>query len=325
MLKKEPGGGLSVFRPFTLTNKASVRLKKRGGLVREWPLHLMILPGLLLVMIYHYVPMAGVVIAFERFIPVKGIFGSQWIGLDNFKYVMKMPDTGQILYNTVYIATMKIIAGFIAPIISALLLNEVRNALFKRSVQTLIYLPHFLSWVILGGILIDILSPSTGIVNQLLAAFGIHPIFFLGDNKWFPYVLVTSEVWKEFGFSTIVYLAALTAINPALYEAAEIDGAGRWKQTLHITLPGILPIIILLGTLSLGNVLNAGFDQVFNLYNPQVYQSGDILDTFIYRIGLLQSQYGVATAVGLFKSLVSLVFISLSYVLAYRFANYRIF
>ncbi|MFC5649685.1 ABC transporter permease [Paenibacillus solisilvae] len=300
-------------------------MKRSRGRLSEWPLHLMLLPGLMLIIVFHYIPMTGIVIAFENFIPTKGIFGSQWIGLDNFKYVMMLPDTGQILFNTVYIAIMKIIAGFIAPIISALLLNEVRNAAFKRSVQTLIYLPHFLSWVILGGILVDILSPSSGIVNLMLKAVGIDPIFFLGDNKWFKAVLVTSEVWKEFGFSTIVYLAALTGINPALYEASEIDGAGRWQQTWHITLPGILPIIVLLGTLSLGNVLNAGFDQVFNLYNPQVYQSGDILDTFIYRIGLLQSQYGVATAVGLFKSVVSFLFISLSYVLAYRFANYRIF
>jgi putative aldouronate transport system permease protein len=296
---------------------------------RKWaytlPLHLMIIPGLILIMIYSYGPMIGIVISFQKFIPAKGIFGSPWIGLGNFKYVLSLPDTWQILWNTVFISFMKIVAGLIVPVTTALLLNEIHKEFFKRSFQTLVYLPHFLSWIILGGILIDVLSPSIGIVNQFLGLFGIPSIYFLGDNHWFPFVLVTSDVWKEFGFSTIVYLAALTSINPSLYEAAIMDGANRWKQTLHVTLPGMLPIIVLLTTLSLGNVLNAGFDQVFNLYSPQVYESGDIIDTFVYRIGLVDAQYGVATAVGLFKSAVSLVFISLSYFLAYRLANYRIF
>jgi putative aldouronate transport system permease protein len=296
---------------------------------RKWaytlPLHLMIIPGLILIIIYSYGPMVGIVIAFQKFVPAKGIFGSPWFGLGNFKYVMSLPDTWQILWNTVFISFMKIVAGLIVPVTTALLLNEIRKEFFKRIFQTLVYLPHFLSWIILGGILIDVLSPSIGIVNQFLGLFGIPSIYFLGDNHWFPYVLVTSDVWKEFGFNTIVYLAALTGINPSLYEAAIVDGANRWKQTLHVTIPGMLPIIVLLTTLSLGNVLNAGFDQVFNLYSPQVYQSGDIIDTFVYRIGLVDAQYGVATAVGLLKSAVSLVFISLSYFLAFRFANYRIF
>ncbi|WP_309118522.1 ABC transporter permease subunit [Paenibacillus sp.] len=290
-----------------------------------WPLHLMLLPGVLLVLVFSYGPLLGIVIAFQRFLPAKGFFDSQWIGLDNFQYVLDLPDSSRILWNTVIIAFFKIVVGFIVPVVVSLLLNEVRKELFKRSIQTMIYLPHFLSWIILGGILIDILSPSSGIVNQFLVWFGIEPIYFLGDNAWFRPVLVLSDVWKEFGFNTIVYLAALTSINPSLYEAAIVDGAGRWKQTLHITLPGMMPIIVLTLTLSLGNVLNAGFDQVFNLYSPQVYETGDIIDTFVYRIGLVDAQYGVATAVGLFKSVVSLVFISASYYLAYRLANYRIF
>lgn len=285
----------------------------------------MVLPGLILVLIYSYGPMFGIVIAFQKFMPARGIFDSPWSGLDNFRYVLDMPDSMRVLRNTVIIAFLKIVAGLIVPIIVSLLLNEVRKELFKRGIQTLIYLPHFLSWIILGGILIDILSPSTGIVNQALSWAGIEPIFFLGDNSWFRPVLVISDVWKEFGFNTIVYLAALTSISPALYEAAIVDGAGRWKQTWHITLPGMMPIIVLLTTLSLGNVLNAGFDQVFNLYSPQVYESGDIIDTFVYRIGLVDAQYGVATAVGLFKSVVSFIFISVSYYLAYRLAHYRIF
>ncbi|MFD0713571.1 ABC transporter permease [Paenibacillus sp. GCM10027626] len=290
----------------------------------ELPLHLMVLPGLVLVLIYSYGPMLGIVIAFQKFMPALGFFKSEWAGLGNFEYVASLPDVPHVIWNTVYIASMKIAAGLFVPITVALLLNEVAKHWIKRGVQTLIYLPHFLSWIILGGILIDILSLK-GIVNQFLGLFGIDAIYFLGDNAWFPYVLVISDIWKEFGFGTIIYLAALTSINPALYEAAIMDGANRWRQTWHITLPGMLPIVILMMTLSLGNVLNAGFDQVFNLYSAQVYESGDIIDTFVYRIGMIDYQYGVATAVGLFKSLVSLLFISVSYLLAYRLANYRIF
>lgn len=289
------------------------------------PLHIMLIPAVLLVFLFHYIPMLGNIIAFQHFIPAKGFFESKWVGLDNFRYLILLPDTFQVLFNTVYIAFMKIAAGLLVPIVIALLLNEVRAEFLKRGIQTLIYLPHFLSWIILGGILIDMLSPSTGIVNLFLQWLGIQPIFFLGDNQWFPVTLVISNEWKEFGFSTIVYLAALAGINPMLYEAAIMDGAGRWKQTIHITVPSILPIIILMGTLSMGQVLNAGFEQVFNLYSPQVYESGDILDTFVYRLGVVDAQYSVATAVGLFKSLVSFVFVSSSYFLAYRFAGYRIF
>lgn len=295
------------------------------GRLRNVPLHLMLFPGVVLVLVYSYFPMFGIAIAFQNFIPAKGIFGSEWIGLDNFRFVWDLPGSRLVLRNTVFIALMKIVAGLAVPIVVSLMLNEVRKEFVKRGIQTLIYLPHFLSWIILGGILIDILSPSSGIVNQAIQALGFQPVYFLGDNGVFPFVLVVSDVWKEFGFSTIVFLAALTAINPALYEAAIVDGASRWKQTLHITLPGMMPIIVLMATLSLGNVLNAGFDQVFNLYSPQVYESGDIIDTLVYRIGLVDAQYGIATAVGLLKSVVSLAFISLSYFLAYRYANYRIF
>lgn len=292
---------------------------------REIPLHAMLVPGLVLIIMFSYIPMAGLVFAFQKFTPFHGWFGSDWVGFDNFRKVFLLPDTKQVIWNTIYIAVLKIIAGLIFPIIVALLLNEVNRMFVKRGIQTLIYLPHFMSWVILGGILVDVLSPTDGIVNSFLGHFGIEPIYFLGDNGWFPKVLVASDVWKEFGFNTIVYLAAITGINPTLYEAAVVDGANRWKQTLHITLPGVLPIIVLLATLSLGNVLNAGFEQVFVLYSPSVYERGDILDTMIYRMGLQNFQYSLATAIGLFKSAVSFVLITISYWLAYRFANYRIF
>lgn len=291
---------------------------------KEYWFHLMILPGLAIIAVYHYGPMYGIIMAFQNYVPTLGFTGSPWVGWDNFKYLFSLPDTLQVIWNTLVIAVMKIVAGLIAPLCTALLLNEVRHRIFKRSVQTLIYMPHFLSWIIVGGILIDILSRD-GIVNSFLGLFGIDPVYFLGDNRWFRYVLVISNEWKEFGFGTIIYLAALTGIDPTLYEAAVVDGAGRWRQTWHVTLPGMRPIIILLATLSLGNVLNAGFDQVFVLYSPQVYETGDIIDTMVYRTGLVHMQYSLAAAVGLFKSFISLLLISVSYWLAYRFANYRIF
>jgi putative aldouronate transport system permease protein len=270
--------------------------------------------------------MGGIVIAFQKFIPAKGLFGDQqWNGLDNFRYLLKLPNFKDALTNTITISLMKIVLGLIIPIFVSILINEVRGTMLKRGIQTAIYLPHFLSWVVLGGIFIDILSPSEGLVNKIIQAFGADPVFFLGDNRWFQATMIVTETWKEFGYGTIVYLAAITGIDPNLYEAAQIDGANRWKRTLHITLPGMRMVIVLLMVLSLGNILNAGFDQIFNLYSPPVYQSGDILDTFVYRIGMLDAQFGVATAVGLFKSLISFVFISVSYFFAYKFANYRLF
>lgn len=293
---------------------------------RELPLHLMILPALILVMIFSYTPMAGLVSAFQKFIPSKGMFGDQqWVGLGNFKYVFSLPGFNQALKNTVVIAFWKIILGLAVPIVFALLLNEVSRSGFKRTVQTIVYLPYFLSWVVLGGIFLDMLSPSSGIINQIITALGGKSIFFLGDNRYFKPTLIVTDIWKNFGYGAIVYLAAILGIDTDLYEAAQIDGANRWRQTWHVTLPGMRMIIVLMMVLSLGNVLNAGFDQVFNLYSKAVYESGDILDTFVYRLGLIDAQYGPATAVGLFKSLISTIFISVSYWLAYRFADYRIF
>lgn len=291
----------------------------------QLPLHLMVLPGLLIIAIYQYGPMFGIIMAFQDYNPVAGFLQSAWVGLDNFRFMLSLPDTANVFWNTVKIAVMNIIGNLLVPLSVALLINDVGKKWFRRGVQTSIYLPHFLSWVIVGGILIDILSPSQGIVNDVLAWLGIESIYFLGDNSWFPFVLVMANVWKEFGFSSIIYLAALAGVNPSLYEAAEIDGAGRWRQLWHITLPGIRPIVVLLMTLSLGNVLNAGFEQVLILYSPQVYASGDVIDTMVYRLGLEDMQYSLAASVGLVKSVLALVLISLSYWLAYRLVNYRIF
>jgi putative aldouronate transport system permease protein len=292
---------------------------------RNIPLHLMLLPALVILVIYSYGPMVGIVIAFQRFFPGRGLFGSPYVGLGNLEYVFNLPGFYRVLRNTVVIAFLKIVTGIIVPVTFALLLNEVSNRGVKKAIQTMIYLPFFLSWVILAGILRDILSPSTGIVNRLLTLFLSEPVYFLAEARIFPWVVLVSHVWKEFGYATVVYLAALTGIDPSLYEAALVDGAGKWQQTLHITIPGILPIVVLMSVLSLGQVLNAGFDQIFNLYNLAVYSTGDILDTFIYRISLENAQFGVGTAVGLFKSAVSFVFVVASYWLADRFVQYRFF
>ncbi|WP_054023950.1 ABC transporter permease [Bacillus sp. FJAT-28004] len=286
--------------------------------------HLMLIPGIILLIMFSIVPMFGIVIAFQNFIPTKGVWHSPWVGFDNFKYMFLLPDSMQILKNTIVIAISKILLGLIVPFIFSLLLNEVRHILFKRSIQTIVYLPHFLSWVILSGIFLNFFTLN-GFINGLLQWFGIDPIMFLTSNFWFRPILVVSDVWKEFGFSTIVYLAAITSISTTLYEAAAIDGANRFKQLMHITIPSMTPIVILLTTLSLGNVLNAGFEQILNMYNPMVYSSSDIIDTYVYRIGLQEMQYGLATAVGLLKSVISFVLIVFSYKLAYKYANYRIF
>lgn len=305
------------------TERRPVRLQRY---TRNLPLHIMLLPSVILLLIYSYGPMSGLIIAFQKFIPAKGLFGNQkWIGLNNFTYLLSLPGAVRALRNTVIIAFWKIVLNLVIPVLVALMLNEVRHAAFRRAVQTVIYLPHFLSWIILSGVLIDILSPSTGLIGQMLRALGMEPPFFLGSNDYFRGTMIVTDIWKEFGYGSIVYLAAITAIDPSLYEAAIMDGANRWQQTVHITVPGISMVIVLMMVLSLGNVLNAGFDQIYNLYSPSVYESGDIIDTFIYRIGLIDAQFGVATAMGLFKSLVSTVFISVAYFCAYKFADYRIF
>jgi putative aldouronate transport system permease protein len=300
-------------------------MQSRRRFSQELPLYLMLAPAIVLVLVYAYAPMVGIVMAFQRVLPGKGIFGSPWVGMSNFQFVLEMPTIFQVIWNTIRIAGLKAVAGVFVPVTVALMLNNVTLRFFKRTVQTIIYLPHFLSWIILAGIFVDILSPSEGVVNQMLGLVGIQPIFFLGDDKIFPWTMVATDVWKSFGFGTIIYLAALTDIDPTLYEAAVVDGASHWQQTWHVTLPGIAGTIIMLSTLSLSNILNAGFDQIFNLYSPLVYSTGDIIDTLVYRIGILNYQYGVATAVGLFKSVVSLLLIAIAYKAAAKWAGYRIF
>jgi putative aldouronate transport system permease protein len=307
----------------SLTNKKRNKLNSNARF-NGITYHFMLLPGMVMLFIFSIVPMFGAIMAFQKFIPAKGIMGSKWAGLSNFTYMFQLPDSKQIFINTISIAVGKIALGLIVPIFFALLLNEVRLKVFKSTVQTIVYLPHFMSWVVLGTMFTMIFS-FDGMFNRLLDFMGIEPVMFFASNTWFRPLLIITDTWKEFGYGTIIYLASLTGINPALYESATLDGANRWKQTTNITLPGIFPTVVLLGTLSLGNVLNAGFDQVFNLYNPLVYQTGDVIDTFVYRMGLINMQYSFATAIGLMKSVISFVLIVISYKLAAKYAGYKIF
>lgn len=292
---------------------------------RNWPLYVLCLPSLAFALIFSYGPMGGLAMAFQNYKPWLGISGSDWVGMENFVKIFQYRESTQAIVNTLVIAVAKIVAGLIVPIFMAILLSEVRNLGIKKSIQTLVYLPHFLSWVTVAGILIDILGLDGGVNRLLNFLFGIDPVYFLGDPALFRPTVVVSDLWKNFGFSMIVYLAVIAGIDPSYYEAAEMDGATRRQQIRHVTLPSMMPMIIVLATLSLGSILDAGFDQIFNLYNPLVYSTGDIIDTYVYRSSLLNGQYGFGTAVGLFKSGISLILIVISYRIAYKVANYKIF
>ncbi|MDR2103593.1 MAG: ABC transporter permease subunit [Treponema sp.] len=298
--------------------------RQRRILYKTLPFHLMLAVPVLFLLIFAYVPMGGIIIAFQNYHPGLGFLRSRWVGLGNFEYIFKLPNFLPVLRNTMYIAFLKIVLNIVIPVGFALLLNEVQSRWFKKAVQTITYLPYFLSWVIFGGILRDFLAPG-GPVNNAITSLGGASVYFLGNVQIFPLTMAVTDTWKNFGFNTIVYLAALTGIDPNLYEAAAVDGANRLKQTLHITMPGILPIVSLMTILSIGNILNAGFDQIFNLYSPIVYSTGDIIDTLVYRIGIIDARYSISTAIGLFKSVVSLILITGSYKLADKYAGYRVF
>lgn len=277
---------------------------RRRSFRSQLPLFLMFLPGLMLLVVFEYGPMYGLILAFKEYNLGLGINSSPWVGLANFERLLTEQQALQVLRNTVIISVLKLLFGIPAPIILALIINEVRQGIFKRFVQTVSYLPHFLSWVILSAIIYQLLSPSSGIINLVLREFGFRPVYFLAEEAWFRPILVLSSIWKEVGWGTIIYLAALTAVNSDLHEAAVIDGASRLRRIRDINLPTIVPVIGIVSLLSLGGILSAGFDQVFNLYNPRVYDVADIIDTYVYRIGLVGFDYSFSTAVGLFKGLV---------------------
>ena len=290
------------------TSAAAVKKQKRRMGTEEKALHLMILPGMIILAIFVFAPLVGSMMAFENYVPAKGLLGSKWVGLENFKFIFSLPDSRQVFLNTLIIAFAKLVLNIIVPVTFAVLLNEIRAKFFKKTFQTIVYLPHFLSWVVLATVITNMFSLE-GPFNAVIQAVGGSPIQFLADNHWFRKVIVGTDVWKEFGYNSVVYLAALTSIDPGLYEAASIDGANRWKQTIHITLPALMPTMVLMTALNLGNILNAGFDQIFNLYNPIVYETADIIDTYVYRIGMVERQYSIGATVGLLKSVISFILI----------------
>jgi len=279
--------------------------------LREYRRHsgllLLIVPALAFFIVFNYVPMVGLIVAFKDFVLSEGILRSPWVGLENFARLFGSEDFPRALRNTIVISLLRLGFGFFAPIILALLLNELRLHLFKRAVQTITYLPHFFSWVILGGIFLMLLGGS-GPVNAIIRSAGHSPISFLGDDLWFIVVLIVTGIWQGAGYGAVIYLAALSGVDPNLYEAAAIDGAGRWRQTLHVTIPCLIPTIVVLLILNLGHILNAGFDQIYNLYNPIVYDVADIIDTYVLR-RLITMDFGLATAAGMFKSVVGLILV----------------
>ncbi|WP_025027565.1 ABC transporter permease [Caldalkalibacillus mannanilyticus] len=278
-----------------------------GSLWKYKTLYLISLPGILYFLVFKYVPLLGSVIAFQNYNIFLGITGSPWVGLDHFRKMFSYPEFTRILTNTLLINLYDLLFAFTAPIVLALMLNEVRKILAKRLIQTVIYMPHFLSWVIISGIFIGILSPSTGIINYVVQLLGYDPIYFLGDESYIRAIIVGSGMWRDTGWGTIIYLAALAGISPSLYEAAEVDGANRWQQTFHITLPALLPTITILFLLQIGNFLDFGFERVYVFLNPMNRMNGEIFDTYIYQVGLLQAQFSYTTAIGIFKSVVGLV------------------
>ncbi|MDQ0901921.1 MULTISPECIES: sugar ABC transporter permease [unclassified Paenibacillus] len=294
--------------------KAHAKPKTRGSgrwklILTNYDLYLLLVPGLLVLFLFKYAPMYGIIIAFQDFNIFDGFAGSKWVGLDQFEKLVHSEEFYQVFVNTLLISVYKIVLLFPIPIIIALFLNEVRKAFFKKTIQTIIFLPHFLSWVIISGLFINILSPSGGLVNNMIQWFGGTPISFFLDNQFFRSVVVFTAGWKESGWNAIIFIAAIAGIEQEQYEAASIDGAGRIRQMLHITLPGILPTIILILILRMGYLLEAGTEQILTMYNSVVYQSGDVIGTFVYRQGLGQQDYSFSTAVGLFNSLVGFILI----------------
>lgn len=300
--------------------------RKKVVLKEQLALHAMMLPGVILATVFSILPMIGLVMAFQKYSPSQGFFGSQFVDFWQFKKLFSRPDFWQVTFNTVWIALLKIIFVSVLSIVVALLLNEVRTPALKKSVQTIIFLPYFLSWALLGEIMVDMFSVS-GMFNKFLGLFGANTgHYWIVDPDAFRTIIVSTDVWKTLGYQVVIFLAAITNIDPTLYEAAEIDGAGHMQRCWHVTIPGLMTMIVLQCILNIGNIMNAGFEQILVMYNPSVYETGDILDTLSYRTGLLAgNDFSLATAIGLFKSVISCVFFAISYWLAYKVKGYKIF
>lgn len=285
---------------------SSYKKDLRQRFKKSLPIYVLLIPAMSLLLIFHYAPIFGIVIAFKDFSPFKGILGSSWAGFKYFGSFLSDENFWRVMRNTVLINIYQLAFGFPVPIIFALLLNEIRSNKFKKTVQTVSYLPHFVSWVVVASLVTTILSPTTGVVNSILQnIFNIEPVYFLAKQQYFRSILVVSGIWKGFGMSSVYYIASLASIDQELYQAAAIDGAGRLKQTWHITLPGLRNIIIVLLVINLGGMVTIGFEQVFLLYNSLVYDVGDVISTYTYRLGIEKTQYSLTTAIGLSQSVVN--------------------
>ncbi|MDR2094477.1 MAG: ABC transporter permease subunit [Treponema sp.] len=288
-------------------------------------LYLLLLPGIVYYILFKYVPMYGVIIAFKDFSFSKGILGSRWIGLENFKYLFDLNDFYKIFFNSIYLSFLRLFWGFPIPIVLALMLNEMRSLGYKKVIQTIVYLPHFISWVVIGGIIISFLSPTWGIVNYIIKALGREPVFFMAKDEYFRSIIVISDIWKGAGWGTIIYLAAITGINPELYEAAIVDGANKFQRLWYITLPCIRTTIVLCLILRMGGIMSNGFEQIFVLQNSQNMGVSEVFETWVYRLGLLSGRFSFATTVGLFTSLVGMIFLITADQIAKRLGEEGIF
>lgn len=312
----------SIALPGTLERRSSRTLR---SYIKHRYYFFMLLPVLAYFVIFHYVPIYGVLMAFQDFRIFKGISGSEFVGLKHFRELFDGIYFMQVLKNTLIINAYKILFGFPAPILLALLINEVMRPRFKKFVQTISYLPHFLSWIVLSGIVIEILSPSRGALNVLLMELGFQPVYFLASTDWFRTILVSTDIWKGVGFSAIIYLAAIAGISPELYEAAEVDGISRLKKVWYITLPSIAPVIVIMVILNSGSIINDDFDQIFNLLNTNVLSVGDVISTYTYTEGIAKMNYSYAAAVGLFKNVIALIMVLTANTIARRFSDQAIF
>lgn len=288
--------------------------------IRDKWLYLLLLPGIVFLIIFRYIPIFGNVIAFMDYNPYDAS-QNVWVGLKHFQDLLTRPQFLQVFGNTLYISILKMVCGFPIPIILALMMNEMKNLKFKKVAQTLLYLPNFISWVVLAGLIINMLDPDTGLVTSIINSISGEKIQVLTDTRYFVPMLIITDIYKGAGWGTIIYFAALSGVDPQLYEAAEIDGARKWKQLLHITLPSITPTIVVMLILSCNNIVNAGFDQIFMLYTATVYSVADIIDTYVYRIGIQRADYSFSTAAGLFKSVIALVMILIVNTVAKKTGN----
>lgn len=288
---------------------------------REWQIYVMLAPAIIWFIMFLYQPMYGLQIAFKDYSLFKGITGSPWVGFEHFETLFSSDQFLRAVKNTFIISGLTLLFGFPAPIILALMFNEILNQTFKRSAQTIVYLPHFISTVIIAGIVITAFSPSAGIVNTALGWFGIEPIYFLSKAEWFRPIFIGSGIWQEAGFSSIVFLAAIAGVNPSLYESAMVDGASRWQMIWKITLPSILPTILIMLIIRIGNLLEVSFELIILLYQPATYETADVVNTFIYRQGLQGGQYDLAGAAGLFNAVVAFILVMTANTISRRYSR----